>query len=284
MWIWLAQKFSIYCMNFYKIKVSMSIAGLVASVLTIIQYFAELEWLYSVEIIVVTPVILAYLVLFLIVLNKQKQVETKKVNNNIRDLIIHIKNNIDRFVNIEDGKISQEVSENYIFKILCTAESIFRELSKHKCTASLMLVDENNELYTNMYGSNAHANRREKPSERKLGTTKGIAGKVFGTSKVVAWSDKDIDFEVIRSDYKDFYLSGISAPVIYKESNTGILNIDCHSRNAFKLNKCENAMNILTDIINITIKLLEQKEESILSKQTIVELNNKLDELQKKPN
>lgn len=265
------------------IKIIVAIIGFLAAILTIAQKIDE-NWVlfkgYDFNGLIV--IILFCLVIFLIVLKKQKEQQVNKVNEGIRTLTVYIKDSIDEYANCDDKEVAQTISENFIFKVLCTAESVFRSLTRRQCTASLMLVDGSNELYTHMYGSNANSARISTPSMRKLGTTKGIAGKVFGTGKVVVWNNNDPDFESIRDDYKDFYLSGISAPVLYKGSNTGILNIDCKSGRAFKLKEHKVVMQVLTDVMNILVKLLAQKEESLLSKKETDSLKNQLKKLEKK--
>ena len=119
----------------------------------------------------------------------------------------------------------QQIAQT-IVGVLNIASTVFGLLTKHDCTASLMLFQPNTELLeTVSYSYNAPADRASHKSQ-PLSSRGGVVGRAFTRKDVVTWKRGDADFVPIRPDGQQFYTCGVVIPFQVGCKYAGVLNID----------------------------------------------------------
>lgn len=108
----------------------------------------------------------------------------------------------------------------------------FSELKQEVVVASLMLPTTEDAFETVMYSSNVPA-KRSSAHSLLLSTSHGVVGEVFNKNRGVIWSIEENNFIALRSDYEQFYKSGVSAPISVNGRAYGILNLDSSVKKTF---------------------------------------------------
>ena len=101
----------------------------------------------------------------------------------------------------------------------------------------LPLKDNPDIIETKIRSTTTLAQRKDSKSTKLL-RSHGMAGMCFNDGKP-RWSNdfeqsaKDGEFSPVRSDWKEFYLSGISSPFKVDGKIAGVFNLDCSEKNKF---------------------------------------------------
>lgn len=120
--------------------------------------------------------------------------------------------------------------------ILNSSSSVLSTLVGRKCTASIMLPSEDEKHFETVAYCNNVNHDRENIASKPLDGGKGVIGKCIKTGRVQLWCDANNEngFEETRSNYSEYYQSGISCPVFVNGDVTAILNIDTKETSSFQ--------------------------------------------------
>lgn len=152
----------------------------------------------------------------------------------------------------DDKNEVMHLADSAIRNALTSASHAFTKLTGHQCSASIMLKQSDGSLKTIQYCHNSDPQRESQPSDC-LPTDSGVAGEALSTGNVVSWSKGDPKFDSTRSNFEDYYISGISAPFKSGFEYMGLLNIDCLEINKFNAKEYREISAMIADSIGLIL-------------------------------
>ncbi len=204
--------------------------GTTASIITFLQGYHEIGFI----ILGVLLVALSFTCIHYVKNTHKYKQKTKAFHNSClklhdlthetRDLLTT--NDLLKIYKSNDSEIWSQIIKNILTKL----ESCFEILSGKKCTASIMLPDNEinpKQIKTTIYSTSEGSKRREKKTSLIVG--QGLAGKAFQTGKSHFsnnFEENLQDFFPVRKNFQEFYKSGISTPFKVNNKTYGIVNLD----------------------------------------------------------